>query len=111
MAYDDGLAERVRDVLALREEVVERKMFGGLAWMVGGNMACGVSGDELLVRLGDEAERALKEPHTHPFNPGKPGRKPMGGFVCVNAEGYAEDAELAGWIDAGFAYAASLPPK
>lgn len=52
MAYDEGLAERVRDLLALHGDVSERKMFGGVAWMVAGNMACGVLGDELIVRLG-----------------------------------------------------------
>ena len=61
MAYDEALAERVRDLLTLREDLTERKMFGGVAWMVGGNMACGVIGEELIVRLDpEEAERALR---------------------------------------------------
>ena len=69
MAYDRDLAERVRELITLRSDVTERKMFGGIAWMVGGNMACGVLGDELIVRLDPEdAERALAEPHTRPFD-------------------------------------------
>ena len=109
MAYDEGLAERVRDLLALHGDVTERKMFGGIAWMLAGNMACGVIGDELIVRVGPEAgERALAESHARPFD--ATGR-PMRGFVCVAAEGTAEPAALAGWVEAGVAFAASLPPK
>lgn len=109
MAYDEGLAERVRDLVALHGDVTERKMFGGIAWMLAGNMACGVLGEELIVRLGaEDAERALAEPHTRPFD--ATGR-PMRGFVCVTAEGTTGDSDLAGWVEAGIAFAASLPPK
>ena len=109
MAYDEGLAERVRDLLALGQEITERKMFGGVAWMTAGNMACGVIGDELIVRLGaEDAERALAEPHTRPFDfTGKP----MRGFAVVQAAGTEGDEELAAWVEAGLAHAASLPPK
>jgi TfoX/Sxy family transcriptional regulator of competence genes len=110
VAYDEALADRVRDVVAARAEVSERKMFGALAWMVGGHMACGVLGDELLVRLDpEEAERALAEPHVRQFASAQ-GRA-MTGFVVVEPAGIADDASLAAWVDAGADRAASLPPK
>ena len=109
MAYDELLADRVRDLMGPRASVTERKMFGGIAWMVSGNMAVGVLGDELIVRLEpEEAERALAEAHTRPFD--ATGR-PMRGFVVVAPEALGEDAELAGWVDAGAGYASVLPPK
>jgi len=109
MAYDEALAERARAVISLRADVVERKMFGGIAWMVAGNMACGVLGDELIVRLApEEAEKALAEPHTREFD--FTGR-PMRNIVIVGPEAIATDEELAGWVDAGADFAASLPPK
>lgn len=110
MAYDEALADRVRDIVGVRPGVTERKMFGALAWMVGGNMACGVRHDELLVRLGREgAERALAEPHVRQFASAD-GRS-MTGFVVVAPEGVADDGALAGWVDAGAEHAATLPPK
>ena len=110
MTYDEALADRVREVVAARSGVTERKMFGALAWMVGGNMACGVLGDELLVRLDrEEAERALAEPHARAFESGA-GRR-MTGFVVVGAAGIEDDEALATWVDAGADHAASLPPK
>jgi hypothetical protein len=109
MAYDEEFAERVRDALALREEVTERRMFGGIAFMLAGNMACGVLGDELIVRTGPEdTERALAESHTRAFD--FTGR-PMNGFVVVAPEGIVSDEELTGWVDAGADFAASLPAK
>jgi TfoX/Sxy family transcriptional regulator of competence genes len=67
MAYDEALADRIRDVLSARAEVSERKMFGGIAFMLAGNMACGVLGEELIVRLGDdEGEKALNEDGVRP---------------------------------------------
>ena len=108
MAYDEELADRIRIALADREALTERKMFGGVAWMLAGNMACGVIGDELMVRVGEDLERALAEPHTRVMDfTGKP----MRGFVIVEAEGIAADDELASWVDAGAGYALSLPPK
>ena len=109
MAYDEDLAERVRGVLAARSELSERKMFGGIAFMVAGNMACGVLGEELIVRLGDEeGEKALAEDGVRPFDfTGKP----MKGIVFVSPERTADDAGLAEWVDAGADYAASLPAK
>lgn len=109
MAFDEALADRVRDVLAPRPELSEREMFGGIAFMVGGNMACGVIGEELMVRLGaEDAEKALEEPHTRPMDfTGKPART----TIYVDPAGTASDSDLAGWVDAGADFAASLPPK
>jgi TfoX/Sxy family transcriptional regulator of competence genes len=109
VAYDAELADRVREVLSLRERVSEREMFGGIGFMLDGNMACGVIGEELIVRLGpEEGERALAEPHTREFD--YTGR-PMRGWLFVSAEGLADDEALAGWVDAGADFAASLPRK
>jgi TfoX/Sxy family transcriptional regulator of competence genes len=109
MAYDEELAGRVRDVISAREEVTERKMFGGIAFMVAGNMACGVLGEDLIVRLGDEeVEKALKEEGVRPFDfTGKP----MKGIVFVSPERTSDDAGLTEWVEAGADYASSLPPK
>jgi TfoX/Sxy family transcriptional regulator of competence genes len=109
VAYDEALAARVRDLLAPREELSEREMFGGIAFMLSGNMAVGVIGDDLMVRLGkDDAERALAEAHVRPMDfTGKP----MKTTVYVDPNGTAGDAELASWVDAGADFAALLPPK
>lgn len=109
MAFDEALAERVREALTGRARVGERKMFGGIAFMVGGNMAVGILGDDLMVRLDPEdAERALAEPHVRPMD--FTGR-PMKNMVFVGPEGTASDESLAAWVDAGADYASSLPPK
>jgi hypothetical protein len=109
VAHDEDLAERVRDVLSLRDGVSERRMFGGVGFMVAGNMACGVHGEELIVRLGpEEAERALGEPHVRRFD--LTGR-PMKGWLFVGPEAVVTDDDLAGWVDAGADFAASLPAK
>ena len=109
MAYDEALAQRVRDALAPRDAVTEREMFGGIAFMLAGNMAVGVIGEDLLVRLGkDDAERALAEPHVRPMD--FTGR-PMKTTVYVDPGGTADDEELAGWVDAGADFAAGLPSK
>lgn len=109
MAFDEALADRIRDILAPRSEVGERKMFGGIAFMVAGNMACGVIGDDLMLRLSAaDAERALTEPHVRPMDfTGKP----MKTAIYVDVEGTADDEALASWVDAGADYASSLPPK
>ena len=109
MAYDEQLADRVRDVLAARGEVSERKMFGGIAFMLGGNMACGVLHEDLIVRLDrDESEQAIQEDGVRPFDfTGKP----MKGIVYVSPERISDDAALAEWVETGADYAASLPPK
>ena len=109
MAFDEALADRIRDVLGSRADVTERRMFGGIAFMVAGNMAVGIVGDDLMVRLDPaDAERALAEAHTRPMDfTGKPAKN----MVFVDAEGTAGDSDLAGWVDAGADFAASLPPK
>ncbi len=109
MAYDERIAERVRQAMAGRGTITERKMFGGLSFMLGGNMCCGVLGHELVVRVGAEAHAdALALPHARPMD--FTGR-PMSGIVYVTPPGYADDAALAGWINRGVAFAGSLPPK
>lgn len=109
MPYDEDLADRVRALLAGRSGVREQKMFGGLAFMVDGNMACGVLGAELVVRVGKEnLDDALSRSASRPFD--MTGR-PMRSFVYVGAEGLASDEGLADWAGKGIAYAASLPPK
>ncbi len=109
MAYDEQLADRVRDLAATQGDLSERKMFGGIAFMVGGNMAVGVSGDDLIVRLDrEEAEKALAEEGVREFD--LTGR-PMAGWILVEPEQTSEADSLAGWVEAGAGYAASLPPK
>jgi hypothetical protein len=109
VAYSEELAERIREALGPRTGVRERKMFGGVAWMINGNMACGVIGHGLLVRLDrDEVEQALAEEHVGPME--FTGR-PLGGFVLVDAAGIVEDRELGRWVDVGADQAATLPPK
>ena len=109
MAYSEELAQRIRDVLGARDGVTEKKMFGGIGWMVNGNMACGTMGDNLLVRLDrEDSDRILAEPHVALM---QMGARTMRGFFTVDSVAIAGDAELARWVDAGAAYAASLPPK
>ena len=111
MAYDEGMAERVREAMSARPGVTERKMFGGLGFMIGGNMAVAVmSTGGLIVRMDPEdVPAAVEEPHVGYF--GREGAKPMSGFVHVEEEGLQEDADLARWIDTGAARASALPPK
>ena len=109
MAYDEELADRIREQLASRSDVTERKMFGGIAFMVGGNLACGVLGEELIARVGPDAyDEAIAEPHTREFD--FTGR-PMRNVVVVAPAALESDEDLAGWVDAGADFAASLPPK
>jgi TfoX/Sxy family transcriptional regulator of competence genes len=108
VAYDEELAWRVRAVLPAADTVTERQMFGGLAFMLGGHMFCGVVKDSLMVRLGpDHAERALDQPHVRPMD--FTGR-PMTGMVFVGPGGLHGPA-LRDWVDAAAGYARSLPPK
>ena len=109
MAYDEGLATRVRDVLGDRPGLVEKKMFGSLAFLLNGNMACGVRGDDLMVRMDPEtSDAALAEPGARPFD--MTGR-PMQGWLLVSADAHAEDDDLRRWVGRGLDYAGSLPPK
>ncbi len=87
----------------------EKEMFGGIAFLVDGNMAVGVSGDSLMVRVGKDAhDEAVSRPGARIFDMSS---RPMRGWVVVSPEGFADDAVLDAWIDQGVAYAESLPPK
>jgi TfoX/Sxy family transcriptional regulator of competence genes len=109
MAYDEGLAQRVREALDERDDVTERKMFGGLAFLLGGNMSVGIVGEELMVRVGPDAwGEALAEPHAREMD--FTGRS-MKGFVYVDGAGLEDDADLEGWVARGVGFAASLPAK
>ena len=109
MAYDEGLANRIRDVLSRTAGVSERKMFGGLAFMIAGNMACGIVGQDLMLRLGEDgADAALDEPHVRPMD--FTGR-PMRTMVYVAAAGIATRDALEQWVRRGAEFAAALPPK
>jgi TfoX/Sxy family transcriptional regulator of competence genes len=108
MAFDEALAERVRLLLADSDELYERKMFGGIAFMVSGHMACGILGEELIVRLGPEAAaQALERPHVRPFDfTGRPSRT----TVLVDPAALDGDG-LAVWVEAAIRFVATLPPK
>lgn len=109
MAYDEGLAQRLRENLADLPGIGEKKMFGGISFLLQGNMACGVIEDDLIVRVGPEGyEEALREEHARPFD--FTGRT-MKGWIMVGPEGYAEDDDLASWVERGVGFAGSLPPK
>jgi len=108
VAYDERLADRVRDLLAGDPALSERKMFGGLAFMLDGNMCCGIVGDRLMLRLGaDRAEKALERANVHPMD--FTGR-PMTGMVFVAPEGLRGKA-LRTWVEQATGFARTLPPK
>ncbi|HEX2359573.1 MAG TPA: TfoX/Sxy family protein [Solirubrobacterales bacterium] len=109
MAYDEALADRVRELLSARADVSERKMFGGIAFMIDGNMAVGVLGEDLIVRIDPaDTEQAIVEDGVREFDfTGRPAK----GMVYVAPEVTAVEAELAGWVEAGADRATSLPPK
>ena len=109
MAFDEELAARTRAALGDVRGVTEIRMFGGLCFTVHGNMAVGVTGDDLMVRLApEEGEAALAEPGARPMDfTGKP----MKGFVFVCADGLKSERMLQSWVDRGVAFASSLPPK
>jgi TfoX/Sxy family transcriptional regulator of competence genes len=109
MAYDESDAYRVRAALAQHEGVTERKMFGGLAFMVGGHMCCGVMNKHLMVRVGPQQyDAALAQPHAREMD--FTGR-PMKGMVWVDPPGYATDEDLQAWVEQGLAFVTGLPPK
>jgi TfoX/Sxy family transcriptional regulator of competence genes len=108
VAYDERLADRVREILAGDPALGERKLFGGLAFMLAGNMCCGIVGDRLMLRLGaDLTEKALKRRHVQPMD--FTGR-PMTGMVYVAPEGLRGKA-LRPWVEQAAGVARSLPPK
>ena len=109
MAYDEALADRVKTVLKGRRSVVEKKMFGGLCFMVNGNMACGVEKKKLVVRVGpDDYEKFLKLKHVRKMDfTGKP----LKGFIYVMPDGLSRTDSLKKWVDRGVRFAQSLPKK
>lgn len=109
MAADDKLVERIRDVLSDRRDVEEKRMFGGVAFMVSGHMCCGPLDNDLMVRVGpDQYDSALKRKHatTMEFT-----GKPMKGFVTVKAEGIKTKRDLTRWVGLGLKFVENLPPK
>jgi TfoX/Sxy family transcriptional regulator of competence genes len=109
MAHDEALAERVREMLAERTDVTERRMFGGLAFMVGGHMAVGITSDDLMVRVGkDGFDDALRRPHTREMDfTGRPSTT----MVYVDPEGTANDPALRGWVERAVAFVETLPAR
>ena len=109
MAYDDGLAQRVRELLTDLTDFSEKKMFGGICFLIQGNMACGIISYDVIVRIGPENyEAALKKPGAGIFD--FTGR-PMKGWVVVSAESHESDDHLLNWIQQAVAFTSSLPPK
>lgn len=109
MPYDEMLAARIRTALGPLPELDEKKMFGGIGFLVNGNMACGVHKNDLIVRVGPARyEAALSCPHTRPFD--MTGR-PMTSWVMVEPQGCETEADLKAWIKQGLAFARSLPGK
>jgi|SRR5689334_586183 len=108
MPYNLQLAERIRSQLN-GTPVVEKKMFGGVGFLLNGNMACGVHKDGLLVRVDPEKHNVLlKKSHVHPFE--MTGR-PMKGWLLIEAEGVKTTRQLGRWIKEGVEFASTLPPK
>jgi TfoX/Sxy family transcriptional regulator of competence genes len=109
MAFDEQLAERIRKRLSGEKALTEKKMFGGLAFLLNGNMCCGVHRRELIVRLNPaQTDIALAEAHTRVFD--LSGR-PMKGWILVEPTGLADEPALAKWLRLGTKYAASLPKR
>lgn len=109
MAYSEDLANHIRAILSNRPSVIAKKMFGGIGFILSGNMAVGVLGDELMVRVSLEQYEALQgEPHVRVFD--MTGRV-MRGWLVVAPGGFSTDADLERWIAIGVAVAESLPPK
>lgn len=109
MAFDEGTAQRLREYFRQRDDIVEKKMFGGVAFMHSGNMCCGVVNDTLMARIGPEAyEDALAKPCAREMDfTGKA----LTGFVYVDPEGFAEDNDLETWLKLCQQFTSTLPPK
>ena len=109
MAFDAGLADRIRQVLPKSRAISERKMFGGLAFLMNGHMFCGIVKNDLMVRLGDElAAAALKKPHTRPMDFSG---KPMKSMIYVDASGLDTEESLRSWVESASRFVKKLPPK
>jgi TfoX/Sxy family transcriptional regulator of competence genes len=109
MTFDQGLSRRIRVLLGSMDGLEEKKMFGGVGFLLNGNMVCGVNRDNLVLRLAPErAQAALAKPHVQPFTMG--GRS-MAGWIVVTPEGCRQDKDLKKWVQESLAYIASFPPK
>ncbi|MDO8145270.1 MULTISPECIES: TfoX/Sxy family protein [unclassified Isoptericola] len=108
MAYDEELADRVRDSLSRWEGLTERRMFGGIAFMLSGNMAAGVLRDALMVRVGPDGYEDALAAGAAPMSMG---HREMRGFVSVGRDELADPATLDAWVARGADHAAALPPK
>ena len=110
MAYNLKLAERIR-AEAKGLPIIEKKMFGGVGYMLHGNMACGILGDDLIVRVDlEEYEKLLKRAHAKVFTV-KNGPRPMKGWLMVEPGGYKTAKQLNAWVKMGVDFASALPPK
>jgi hypothetical protein len=108
MPYDEDLAARVRSALARKKNFAEKKMFGGVGWLLNGNMCVGVWKRWLIARLGDESADALREPHTKPFDITG---KVLSGWVMVEPAALATDEALRDWVNRCVAFVRTLPAK
>lgn len=109
MAFDEKAADRIRAALGGRPGLTEKRMFGGIAFMLNGNMCCGVQEDRLMLRLGNEgAAEALKHKHVRPMD--FTGR-PLKSMVYVDPQGFRTPSQLRKWIDRAVAFAEELAPK
>jgi TfoX/Sxy family transcriptional regulator of competence genes len=109
MPFDPGLAQRIRHVLRDRQGITERRMFGGIAFLLHGHMFVGVSGSTLMARVGAERHRdALAQAHVRPMD--FTGR-PMKGYVFIDPLGTSDDSNLAAWVNWCAGYVSQLPPK
>jgi len=109
MAYSEDTVRRLRDLFGTRDDVEEKRMFGGIAFMVKGHMCCGISGDDLMLRVGpDRHAEALRRAHARPMD--FTGR-PMKGFIYVAPEGFATQKALQEWVSVAEDFVSTLPPR
>ena len=109
VAYDEGLAVRLRELFQDQAGVAEKNMFGGLTFMVRGHMCCGVTGEDLMVRVGpDQHDDAVLLPYARPMDFTS---RPMKGFVFVDSAGLDSDERLKEWVDRGLEFVSTLPPR
>lgn len=109
MAYDETLAGRIRDAVGQQSGIVEKRMFGGVGFLLNGNMLVGVWQDSLIARVGEQASRtALKKPHVGPMDITG---KPMKGWLMIQPDGIEQDRQLQSWIDLATQFVGTLPPK
>ncbi len=107
--YNEKLANRIRKLLNKRKSIEEKKMFGGLSFLLNGKMCCGIIKDDLVVRVGPENyEDVLTQPHTRPMD--FTGR-PIKGFVYVNSKGLSNELTLRKWVNMSLSYVSSLARK